>query len=231
MRLSVIAKQSGQTGQALIPPSKERPTPFHSVQAQESDLNPFEEPVSLQGTKLVRAFAAQLEAMPEDCRLPQKAFDAWSMPLAETGASEIQLQEVGAWYAKHHKTCPSLPYIIRAARTLVSEGALPPHRIANRMEKDALAILKTAELLGMSSDDCAQALILAGTLAHLAVYRRSLPDIDRSHQLNEVEGIVRMCDYVADEILDEIRNGQGDLRALREYLFDLPNEGNDSAQT
>lgn len=194
-------------------------------------MNLFDEPVSLLGTKLVRAFAKQLESMPEDCRLPQSSFDTWSAPLAETNASESQMEVVGSWYAKHHITCPSLPYIRRAAITLVSVGALPDHRIANRIESDALAILKTAELLGMSADDCANSLILAGTLAHLSIYRRRHPNVDRAYLRMEIEGIARTCDYVADEILDEIQQNKGDLRALREYLFELSSAGTESTQT
>ncbi|MGA4480887.1 hypothetical protein ACPA2N_22280 [Ectopseudomonas hydrolytica] len=193
-------------------------------------MNLFDEPVSLLGTKLVRAFAKQLESMPEDCRLPQSSFDTWSAPLAETNATESQMTVLGVWYAKHHKTCPSLPYIRQAAITLVSEGALPDHRIANRIERDALAILKTAELLGMSADDCANALVLAGALAHLSTYRRRHPDVDRAYLRMEIEGIARMSDYVADEILDEIQQNKGDLRALREYLFDLPSAGAERTQ-
>ena len=193
-------------------------------------MNLFDEPVSLLGTKLVRAFAKQLESMPEECQLPQSCFDIWSAPLAETNASESQMTALGVWYAKHHKTCPSLPYIRQAAITLVSEGALPDHRIANRIERDALAILKTAELLGMSADDCANALVLAGALAHLSTYRRRHPDVDRTYLRMEIEGIARMSDYVADEILDEIQQNKGDLRALREYLFDLPSAGTENTQ-
>lgn len=191
----------------------------------------FDEPVSLLGTKLVRAFAKQLESMPEDCQLPQSSFDIWSAPLAETNASEDQLSEVGVWYAKHHKTAPSLPYIRHAAFTLVSEGSLPEHRIANHIEKDALAILKTAELLGMPASDCANAFILAGVLAHLSTYRRRHPHVSRPYLRMEIEGIARMSDYVADEILDEIQQNKGDLRALREYLLDLSSAGTESTQT
>ena len=46
----------------------------------------------------------------------------------------------------------------------------------------------------------------------------------------EIEGIARTCDYVADEILDEIQQNKGDLRALREYLFDLPSAGTENTQ-
>lgn len=182
-------------------------------------MNLFDEPVSLKGTKLVRAFAEQLKVMPEEYWLAKESFDLWSTPLAETGASESQMAEVGAWYVQHHRTAPALPRIIVAARTLVSNGSLPSHRIASRLEKDALAILKAAEALGMSADNCAQALILAGTLAHLSVYRRRMPSIDRSYQGSEIAGIANMSDYVADEILDEISHGRGELVEVREFLL------------
>jgi hypothetical protein len=183
-------------------------------------LNPFEEPVSLKGTKLVRVFAACLITLPENCQLPQKSFDTWSTPLAETGATEPQMGLVGTWYAQHHSTSPSLPYIIHAARTLIAIGALPAHRLSNSEELKAMAILKATEALGISADDCTNALILAGSLAHLAMYRRKMPAIERKYLRSEIEGIARISDYCADEILDEIQGGVGELKALGEYLFE-----------
>ena len=183
-------------------------------------MNPFEEPVSLMGTKLVRAFAARLTTLPESCQLPQKSFDIWSKPLADTGATEDQMELVGTWFAQNHSTSPSLPYIIRAARTLIANGALPPHRLSNSDERKAMAILKATEALGISADECTNALMLAGSLAYLAMYRRTMPDVDREYLRSEIEGIARTCDYCADEILDEIQGGVGELKALGEYLFE-----------
>jgi hypothetical protein len=104
---------------------------------------------------------------------------------------------------------------------MVQSGSLPPHRLAATIERNAMAILHAAENLGLSADDSAQAIILAGTLAHLSHYRRSFPTIDRAYQRQEVEGTARMFDYVADEILDEIANGKGELKSLGLYLFHL----------
>ncbi|WP_122564444.1 hypothetical protein [Pseudomonas viridiflava] len=84
-----------------------------------------------------------------------------------------------------------------------------------------MAILHAAETLGLSADGCAQAIILAGTFANLSHYRRSLPGIDRAYQRQEIEGMARMSDYAADEILDEIASGNGDLKSLGPYLFYL----------
>lgn len=187
-------------------------------------MNPFEEPVSLKGTKLVRAFSVRLNTLPESCQLPQKSFDKWSTPLAKTGATEAQMGQVGAWYVQHHSTGPSLPYIARATRTLIANGALPPHRLSNRDKRKAMAILKATAALGISAEDCANALILAGTLAHLAMYRRTIPELNREYLRSEVEGIARMSDYAADEILDEVQDGYGELKSLGEYLFQEPTD-------
>ncbi|MDZ3829792.1 hypothetical protein BK669_00655 [Pseudomonas fluorescens] len=184
-------------------------------------MNIFDESVSLAGYQLVKAFAACLSSFPEEEQIPKSAFDMWSAPLAETGASEDQMRQVGEWYALHHKTAPSLPYVLGAARKLVLNGSLPRHRLAGTIERNAMAILHAAETLGLSADGCAQAIILAGTLAHLSHYRRSLPGIDRAYQRQEIEGMARMSDYAADEILDEIASGNGDLKSLGPYLFYL----------
>ncbi|EPA99482.1 hypothetical protein [Pseudomonas sp. G5(2012)] len=189
-------------------------------------MNIFDEPVSLAGFQLVKAFAASLGNFPEDVQLPKSSFDTWSAPLAETGASEDQMRQVGEWYALHHKTAPSLPYVLGAARRLVLSGSLPPHRLATTTERNAMAILHAAEKLGLSADDSAQAIILAGTLAHLSHYRRSFSGIDRAYQRQEVEGMARMSDYAADEILDEIASGKGDLKSLGLYLFHIDPDRN-----
>ena len=187
-------------------------------------MSPFEEPISLEGVKLVKAFAACLADLAEDRQLPRESFAIWSMPLSETLATEAEMQVVGQWFAQRHKTCPSLPYIIHAVRTLKANGALPPNRLAKEVDRNAMNILKALEGMGISADDCAQSLMLAGTLAHLASYRRQHPYIDRQYLRLEVEGIARMCDYMADEILDEVQSGQGDLRELGICLFHLEPE-------
>jgi hypothetical protein len=184
-------------------------------------MNIFDEPVSLTGFQLVKTFATCLSSFPEDQKVPKSSFDMWSAPLAETGASEDQMRLIGEWYALHHKTAPSLPYVLRAARKLVLSGSLPPHRLAATVELNAMAILLAAEKLGLSADDSAQAIILAGTLAHLSHYRRSFPRIDRTYLRQEVEGMARVSDYAADEILDEIASGKGDLKSLGQYLFHI----------
>lgn len=99
------------------------------------------------------------------------------------------------------------------------DGSLPHHRLAGTIERNAIAILHAAEKLGLPADGCAQAIILAGTLAHLSHYLRSLPGIDRAFQRQEIEGMARMSDYAADEILDEIASGNEDLKSLGPYLF------------
>jgi hypothetical protein len=182
-------------------------------------LNPFEEPISLEGIKLVRIFAACLAHLPEERGLPQSAHEIWSMPLSEAKVTEAQMLTVGNWYAEHHLTGPSLPYVLHALRTLKSNGSLPTSRLAGKIERNAMNVLKSLEGMGISTEECAQSLMLAGTLAHLAVYRRKHPDVDRSYLRNEVEGLARMSDYMADEILDEIERGQGDLQDLRPVLF------------
>ncbi|WP_164709252.1 hypothetical protein, partial [Pseudomonas viridiflava] len=110
-----------------------------------------------------------LSSFPEDAQVSNSSFDMWSAPLAETGANEDQMRQVGEWYASHHKTSPSLPYVLGAARTLVLSGSLPRHRLAGTIERNAMAMLHAAEKLGLSADDSAQAIILAGTLAHLSL--------------------------------------------------------------
>lgn len=182
-------------------------------------MNIFEQPVSLIGFQLVKAFAARLASLPEEQQLPQTSFDMWSAPLAETGATVAQMELVGDWYALHHQTGPSLGYIIGAAQDLKLRGSLPPHRMAGKTERDAMAILLAAQQLGLSADECGQAIMLAGTLTHLAHYRRKYPNVGRDYLRLEVEGMARMSDYVADEILDEIANGKGDLKALGGFLF------------
>lgn len=184
-------------------------------------MNIFDEPVSLSGFQLVKAFAGALIHRPEDQQVPKASFDMWSAPLDETGANEAQMRQVGEWFAQHHQTAPSLPYIIGAAKELVQNGSLPPHRLAGKIERDAMAILHAAQQLGLSADDSAQAIILAGTLAHLALYRRSYPNVGREYLRIEVEGLARQSDYFADEILDEIANGKGELKTLGPYLLKL----------
>ncbi|NVL49876.1 hypothetical protein F2S72_09000 [Pseudomonas syringae pv. actinidiae] len=184
-------------------------------------MNIFEEPVSLTGYQLVKAFAACLIHLPEDQQIHKSSFDIWSAPLAETGASEGQMRQVGEWFALHHQTAPSLPYVIGATQKLMQLGALPPHRIAGKIERDAMAILHAAEQLGLAADDIAQAVMLAGTLAHLATYRRSYPHVGRAYLGIEVEGLARQSNYVADEILDEVATSKGDLKSLGPYLLHL----------
>ena len=60
---------------------------------------------------------------------------------------------------------------------------------------------------------------LGATLAHLSLYRRKHKSVSRDYLRIEVEGMARMSDYAADEILDEIACGKGDLRTLGGYLF------------
>lgn len=182
-------------------------------------MNIFEEPVSLMGYQLVKAFAAQLAHLPEEQQLRQSSYDMWSTPLAETGASEAQMKLVGEWYATNHQTTPGLGYVLRATQVLLSRGSLPEHRLAGTIELNAMAILLAAQQLGLSTDDCGQAIMLAGTLAHLSLYRRKHKGVSRDYLRIEVEGMARMSDYAADEILDEIACGKGDLRALGGYLF------------
>lgn len=184
-------------------------------------MNVFNEPVSLTGFQLVKAFAACLTHLPKNQQVPKESFGVWSAPLSETGANEAQMRQVGQWYVMHHQTAPSLPYIIGAAQDLVKNGALPPHRIAGEIERNAMAILHAAQHLGLSADNSAQAIILAGTLAHLSLYRRSFPNIGRKHLRTEVEGLARQSDYFADEILDEIASGKGELKSLGPYLLHL----------
>jgi hypothetical protein len=182
-------------------------------------MNPFEQPISLEGIKLVRIFSACLERLPEEQRLPQSAHEVWSMPLSEAQVTEAQMITVGNWYAQHHRTGPSLPYVLRAVRALKAKGSLPPNRLAGKVERNAMLILQALGGMGISPEDCAQSLMLAGTLAHLAVYRHKYPTVDRHLLRSEVEGLARMSDYMADEILDEIEQGQGDLQGLRDILF------------
>lgn len=184
-------------------------------------MNIFEEPVSLTGFQLVKTFAAQLSHLPEERQLPQTSFDMWSAPLAETGANLDEMRLVGEWYAKHHQTGPSLGYIIHAAQELKLRGSLPPHRIAGEIERNAMAILLAAQQLGLSAGENAQAIMLAGTLAHLSLYRRKHPHVGREYLRTEIEGMARMSDYVADEILDEIAAGVGDLKELDKYLLGI----------
>lgn len=184
-------------------------------------MNVFDEPVSLSGFQLVKTFASCLIHLPEDRQLPKSSFDMWSAPLAESGANESQMRQVGEWFAQHHQTAPSLPYVLGAIQKLLQSGALPHHRLAGKIERDAMAILHAAQQLGLSADDSAQAIILAGTLAHLAMYRRSYPNVGREYLRTEVEGLARQSDYFADEILDEIAKGKGELRPLGAYLLHL----------
>lgn len=188
-------------------------------------MNLFDEPVSLEGIKLVKTFASCLASLSEDRQLPQKSFSIWATPMAESGASEAEMQQVGVWFGKHHQTPPSLPYILLAVRVLKDKGELPPHRIATRQVLEAMEILNAVEKLGIVSGDSAQSLILAGTLAHLALYRKQFPNVDRAYLRTDVEGMARMSDYFADEILDEIQRGEGDLKALEPYLFGTGHEG------
>lgn len=182
-------------------------------------LSLFDEPVSLKGIRLIKAFTACLAGLEEERQIPQASLSAWATPIAESGASEAEMQQVGTWFAKHHQTPPSLSYILFAVRVLKNKGELPPHRMATPQMLEAMEILRAVERLGISSDDSGQSLILAGTLAHLAFYRQQYPNVNRTYLRNEIEGMARMSDAVADEILDEIQRGEGDLKSLEPYLF------------
>lgn len=182
-------------------------------------MNEFEEPVNLQGIKLVRALASTLAHLPENRQLPQKSFEIWSGHLAQLGVSESEMKQIGVWFAEHYQTPPAIPTIAHAASVLLDQGSLPPHRIASPMELNAMALLKAARDLGLMPDECAQSLMLAGTLAHLSNYRQRHPTVDRQYLGTEVEGIARQCNFYADEILDEIQQGKGELRELGSYLF------------
>ena len=176
-----------------------------------------DEPVNLIGFQLVKAFAARLYQLPTEQQVPKTSFKTWSAPLAETGASESQMREVGNWFAQHHQTAPALPYVICATRELQLYGSLPAHRLAGPLERNAMAILLAAQQLGLSPDDGAQAFMLAGALTHLSVHRPI--QLDRGFLTRELEGMARLADYAADEILDEIQDGKGALKELGQYLY------------
>jgi len=177
------------------------------------------EPVSLNGIKLMRAFTARLADLPVHCRVSRRSFSSWSAQLARTGVTEAQMTEVGYWYVAHHRSSPPLPYILNAVRHLLNTGTLPSHRLATDTELDAMAILQATERLGVPPPRNAQALMLAGALSHAAHFARSMPGVNRSHVRAKLERTARHSDHLADEILNEIATGRGELQALAGYLF------------
>lgn len=182
-------------------------------------MNPFDEPVSLQGVKLVRSFFSTLTNLPEDRQLSKLASELWGNGLAETGATEEQVRTVGMWFNENYQTWPALPTIVQAIKVLHDTGTLPAQRLENKSEVIAMAFLQTAEALGLPPFECSDALILAGTLAHYAGYRSEHPRMSRASVQNEIAGYAEWGGNVANEILDEIQDGKGALRELKGYLF------------
>ena len=167
----------------------------------------------------MRALAAALAGLPEDRQIPKTSFEIWSGHMSELGTTEEEMSQVGEWFCQHYQTAPSVATVSHAVEWLHKHGSFPEHRMASQIDLNAMALLKAAELLGLCSYELAQSLMLAGTLTHLATYRRKFPKIDRHYIGTEVEGIARQCNYFADEILDEVQQGKGQLRDLDGILF------------
>lgn len=182
-------------------------------------MNVFEEPVSLRGVKLVRSFFSTLTNLPEDRQLSKLASEMWANDLADTGANEDQIRTVGLWFNENYQTWPSLPTIVQAVKILLETGTLPNQRLENKSEVVAMAFLKVAETLGLSPFESCDALILAGTLAHYAGYRSEHPRMSQATVQHEITGYAEWAGSVADEVLDEIKDGKGALRDLKGYLF------------
>ncbi|WP_116892973.1 hypothetical protein [Pseudomonas savastanoi] len=186
---------------------------------EDIELNPFDEPVSLQGIKLVRTFFSTLTNLAGDRQLSKRATEIWGNGLAETGGSEDQIRVVGVWFNEHYQTWPALPTIVQAVKVLHETGTLPAERLENKSELAAMAFLQAADALGLSPFECSDALILAGTLAHYAGYRREHPRMSQASVQHDIAGYAEWGNSVANEILDEIQDGKGALRDLKDYLF------------
>lgn len=120
-----------------------------------------------------------------------------------------EIESVGNWYPKHHTICPSIPCIFSAVQYLRKNKGLPTHRLCNPTELLAGEILGFLKEKCIGLSDAGNALQLASALVHVAYSQNVVPGIDRGYIKTEIEGMARMADYVADDILREIEQGVG----------------------
>ncbi|EPG9350573.1 hypothetical protein ACKU3Z_029630 [Pseudomonas aeruginosa] len=178
-----------------------------------------EQPVSLPHLRMVKKLADQLKGFEESNRLPVEYHETWARCFQEIQITEAEADVIGKWYVQHHSICPSIPYVNIALKFLREHRTLPNQRIACKTE------LLAGEILGFLSErrielhEATRALAQASALTQLAYYRNESPYTDRDDVKGELEGIARLADFFADDILNEVQQGTGSLAYLEKYLI------------
>lgn len=193
--------------------------PYESI-TEDHILSIFDpETPSLEGRRLIKRFAASMSQMASESQVPESAFETWGECFAKECMTMEEAEWVGNWYSMYHQRSPSLPYIMSALSRLRVAGELPEHMIAGYENLLAQKIIKFLHDEGVTPGESVNGLFVAAALSHLSTYRTSYPDIDRAYQRSELEGKARLSDWLADEVLDEIEAGVGELRNLKPILF------------
>jgi hypothetical protein len=178
------------------------------------------DPVSLPHLRMVKRMAELLEPLGENARLPEVHHEGWAGHFQSQGMTKDESEKIGQWYIKHHTICPSIPEVFTALRFLREHNSLPSQRLAGSTEILAGQLLQFLRKNGVELLDGVRALAQASALAQVAYYRTDSPSTDRGHVKSEFEGIARLADYFADDILNEVQQGVGSLAHLEHYLFD-----------
>lgn len=176
-------------------------------------------PVSLPHLRMVKRFAEHIELLGENGRLPDEHQPAWAGYFQQNDMTMQEADSIGAWYAKHHTICPSISDVMSGLRFLRKHKTMPSQRLACNTEVLAGALLQFLSERQIELHEATRALSMASALAHGAYYRMETPDIEREYVRSEFEGIARMADFLADDILNEVRQGAGSLGELECYLF------------
>lgn len=178
------------------------------------------EPVSLPHLRMVKRMAELLAPLGENARLAEEHHESWAGHFKSQGMTKDESEKIGQWYIKHHTICPSIPDVFKALRFLREHKSLPNQRLAVSTEILAGQLLQFLRRNGVELHEGIRALAQASALAQVAYYRTDSPSTDRSYVKSEFEGIARLADYFADDILNEVRQGVGSLAHLEHYLFD-----------
>jgi hypothetical protein len=178
------------------------------------------EPVSLPHLRMVKRLAELLDPLGEGARLPEEYHEAWAGHFKSEGVTKEEAEKIGQWYIKHHTICPSIPGVFTALRFLREHKTLPNQRLAGPTEVLAGELLQFLRKRGVDLHEGVRALAQASALAQVASYRTVSPSTDRSYVKSELEGVARLADFFADDILNEVHRGVGSLAHLQDYLFD-----------
>lgn len=168
---------------------------------------------------LVRRLNDHLAALGNQAIVEEKNLVAWAGYFQALAVTEVEVDQLGAWYAKQYTTAPSIPMLAYYVQHLREHGEFPEHRLISNTERDSGAILQACAELGLDRHSLAEALFQAAALVHNAVYKESIPDADPEFVRNVVEGWVRKASDSSTDILDEVQRGVGQSAYLRKILF------------